>query len=254
MPLAACGAALAVLAAPWSVFWWYFGDAAALARTWSVFLLKRGETPALLYAAGAGLAACWLALAIDYASSIRGRGYVASGLRVAGWGAAWALIIGGILPPVIMGDAFQAAYVRVPPVYDTWLILSLALAARFAVLPMALMRVTARTRCGPCSDMAALDGASWWQTCRHVRWPLARDALALGVALVILLSLTDVAVTQSLTPPRVGNIALTMLNQIHFGRNDDVIALAFYLGGAVAVAVGAVLLAQSVARRFRQGD
>jgi len=251
----ACGAAaasmaVAVLLMPWGILWAYFGDLAALPRAWQVFLVKRGETTALLYASGAAIGALWLTLTVDYLCMGRAAG---AGLRAARAVGGLVLVAAGlaaILPPVVVGDAYQASYVSLPLVYDSSLILCLALAARLALVPAGLALVTGEARSVPYEDMAAVDGASRWQTCWLVRWALLRDVLMMAGVLCVLLALTDVAVTQSLTPPGVGNLALTLLNQIHFGRNDEVIALCFYAGAAVALVAGGVVAARSVRRRM----
>jgi ABC-type spermidine/putrescine transport system permease subunit II len=56
------------------------------------------------------------------------------------------------------------------------------------------------------------------------------------------LSFTEVAATQLVRPPGVGNLAITLLNAIHFGRNDEVVAMCLYVMLLVIAAAGGLLL------------
>ncbi|MBW7905642.1 MAG: hypothetical protein LC135_00965 [Phycisphaerae bacterium] len=237
--LVVAGLAAAVLLLPWAVYLSYLSEPAALLRAWRTFVMQRDQAPALPYAVAAAVAGVWLALGVDFLLGPRRADWPVV-LRGAGWAIALAALAAALMPPVVVGDAFVAAYHQAPAVYDHWPILSLALAARLAIVPIGLL-VAARARVDGYAGMAAADGASWWQCCRQVRWPLMRGALMKGGLLVAVLALTEVAVSQMVTPPSVNNVARRLLNEIHFGRNDDVIALSLYMTALAALGAGGLL-------------
>jgi ABC-type Fe3+ transport system permease subunit len=72
--------------------------------------------------------------------------------------------------------------------------------------------------------------------------------LAAAVAVAVL-SAGEIGAAQLVVPPGVNSLARTMLNEIHFGRSNDIIALALWQMGIGAAAAG--LLARPLRRRMR---
>ena len=101
-------------------------------------------------------------------------------------------------------------------------------------------------------DVARLDGASRWQTLRHVIWPqIAPQAIAAWY-IVFLLCLWDVESIILVVPPGGESLALRIFNLLHYGYNTQVNALCLTL---LVVAVAPLLLWQAwqIARRWWRG-
>jgi ABC-type spermidine/putrescine transport system permease subunit II len=145
-------------------------------------------------------------------------------------------------PPALVGDALAAAYVHVPFISDHGLIVSLVGAARFGFVAVAVLLLASRGRIVELERMAAADGANAWQSLTRVRWAVNLPAIVIAAGLVALLAFGEVAATQLVRPPGVGNLAMTLLNAIHFGRDDEVIAMTLCAVGFVGVGAGALLV------------
>ena len=145
--------------------------------------------------------------------------------------------VGAFSAPALVGDAFAAAYVRIPIVADHWPIVSLVCAARFSLIAIAAMLLSGRTVHPQLAQMAASDGASYVGAYFRVRLPLCLPALFWAALATGLLSLTEIAATQMVQPKGMPSLSVTLLNKIHFGRDDEVIAMALYLMLSVGVVV-----------------
>ncbi len=233
----------AVLLLPWIVLAMYLRDLAAFASMWRTYLYEWPD--GLLCAAGSVVVSAWLATAVDYVLAAPHR---------AGWAAlrlfarliVAAAVFAAIAPPALVGDAFIAAYVRLPLIYDHWPIVSLVTAARFAVVAIVGLRLAGRVADANLSPLAAVDGASWAAAYFRVRLPNCASALGFALLVVGLLSLTEVAASFMVQPAGLDHLALTLLNQIHFGRNSEIIAMSLLLMAFVGIVVLAGL---SVLRR-----
>ncbi|MBL8879638.1 MAG: ABC transporter permease subunit [Phycisphaerales bacterium] len=133
-----------------------------------------------------------------------------------------AAILLAITPPALVGDAFASAYARIPLIRDHWIIVSMVGAARFGVVMLLALRIAAPRELG---ELARTDGASAWQELWCVRLPAARRTVAAAAMVVFVLAFNEIATTLLIVPPNVGSLPKTLLNAIHFGRNDAVIAM-----------------------------
>lgn len=247
------GAAMVVLALPLALFVGRLERADALLTAWRSF---PSEWPAgLLCAVLAATFAAWMALAADLLASLCNRG-AAGAFRRQPWAAlsrtaAAALlavsIIAALVPPVLVGDAFAAGYAACGPVRDTPLIVAFCGAARFGAIAIVAARLAGAAGGAGSLAQAAVDGADARQAWLRVRLPqIAPQALAAGL-LVGVLALGEISAAQMVAPPGVGSLSRTLLNAIHFGRNDEVIAMCLYLmafAGVAAAAGGAALRAR----------
>jgi ABC-type Fe3+ transport system permease subunit/DNA-binding beta-propeller fold protein YncE len=129
-------------------------------------------------------------------------------------------------------------------VRQSWLMVSAGQACRFAgvaFIVLLLMRYPDRQRL---TAMAALDGASRWRTWVHVHLPRTWPVLVGTFLLVMMLSMTELAATMVLLPAGLPNFAQRLLNQMHYARDQQVIASCLVLVslfGAVACVVFALL-------------
>ncbi|MGE0481347.1 MAG: hypothetical protein AB7Q17_12835 [Phycisphaerae bacterium] len=242
--------AIAIELAPTLVLAAHFRDPAALLRVWSVY--PDDWRDGALGAAVTFALALALALAADAARAWAD----APGPRRAGAlpivaRAALDLLLAfallaALAPPVLVGDALAAAYAALPWLGDGGLAISLAAVARFGFVPLLMLRSSGAAR--ELAELAALDGAGPAVAFWRVRLPRVAPLALGGAALVGLLGFTEVAATQLVRAPGVGSVALTLLNAIHFGRDDVVIAASLVVFAAVGAGAA---LALAIVRRTR---
>lgn len=175
----------------------------------------------LLIGLGAALVCLWVALGLELLVS--GPGW--SRTRRACYGAlVVAALVFGLAPPALVGDALSAAYTDWPVIADGPWIVSLVAAARYAWIAIGLVALGLRLADRRLTDAAEVDRADHWARFWDVRVPLAWPAVVAAGASTFVLCLTEVSASQMVTPPGVENLARTLLNMIHYGRDDEVAA------------------------------
>jgi iron(III) transport system permease protein len=119
-------------------------------------------------------------------------------------------------------------------VYESFLVVVLALAVRFLALGWWAVAAARQAVDRDLVDLARLMSASNWWRWRVVYWPLlAPSFLAAGLA-IYLLGLWDVETLILIVPPGGETLALRIFNLLHYGHNPHVNALCLML---LAVAV-----------------
>jgi DNA-binding beta-propeller fold protein YncE len=124
---------------------------------------------------------------------------------------------------------------------QSWLLVSVGQASRFAGLALILLLLTRYPDQKRLAEMAALDGASPFQAWRHVHLPRVWPVLLGTFLLVTMLNFTELPATMILLPAGLPNFAQRLLNQMHYARDQQVIAsclvlvLLFVLLAAVSV-------------------
>ena len=161
-----------------------------------------------------------------------------------------------LLPPAVVGDAFTAAYVqagaKIPLLYaisEHWPIVSLLGVARFGVLTLVLVLLRVQSISPDVLAQAQLETRGPLTIWREVLLPNLWTTLWVGGGLVAILTLGEVAATQMVRPPNVPNLAVTLLNAIHFGRQDQIIAMSVVLFGVIGVLVTVGVVIASRKRR-----
>lgn len=239
----------AVLLSPWLVLARELHDPSALLSAWRTF----GD--AWLAGAGCGLAAgaCGALLAVGVELlRVNGQRRAWHG-RIGGWTAdlvTLAALIAAVAPPAVVGDAFAAAGRWPAWLSDHWPIVVLVGAARFSILPIVALRMAAAAVGPQFASMAALDGADRLTAFVRVVLPRCAATLASTSLLAALLAMTEVGATALVQPPGVPSLSQTMLNMIHYGRNDAIVATAMYLMAAAAI-VSAIIRPAGVLRGAR---
>lgn len=119
-------------------------------------------------------------------------------------------------------------------------VVSAGQAARFTGVALILLLLSKASQQKHLSEMASLDGASrlgaWW----HVHLP-GTWRLFLGVfLLIVMFGMTELSATMVLLPAGVPNFAQRLLNQMHYARDQQVIASCLLLI-FVFVSIAAVL-------------
>jgi len=117
------------------------------------------------------------------------------------------------------------AVCNVPPaIRQGWYLVSAGQAGRFAGVALILLLLTRYAHEKRLSEMAALDGASrfktWWYVHLPHTWPLFVGTFIL----IVMLGITELSATMVLLPAGLPNFAQRLLNQMHYARDQQVIA------------------------------
>jgi len=133
---------------------------------------------------------------------------------------------------------------------QSWLLVSIGQAVRFAGLALVVLHLLDDSQQQHFAEMAAVDGASRWQSWRHVRWPRQWPALV-GIALLVtMLSATELSATMVLLPAGLPDFAQRLLNQMHYARDQEVITSCLLLVClCLALIMGVVMLARATRLR-----
>ncbi len=177
--------------------------------------------------------------------------------RVAGAVVQPTLLLAALLPGSVVGASFiefQAAVRHATGLPEGWWTLSAGLAARFAGVALIVLRLALHARSPALDELAVTDGASLLRRVASVHLPHVWPAAAGAYLLVAMLCLTEVPATVVLLPPGLPNFAQTLLNLMHFSRDQDIVASCLMLMGVYAAVGGAVLVAAWIlTRRPRVG-
>jgi ABC-type Fe3+ transport system permease subunit/DNA-binding beta-propeller fold protein YncE len=107
---------------------------------------------------------------------------------------------------------------------QSWFIVSAGQAGRFAGVALILLLLMRYTNSRSLSEMASLDGASpsqiWWYIHLPYIWPLFIGSFIL----IMMFSMTELSATMILLPAGLPNFAQRLLNQMHYARDQQVIA------------------------------
>ncbi|HOW70599.1 MAG TPA: hypothetical protein PKY77_08365 [Phycisphaerae bacterium] len=156
---------------------------------------------------------------------------------------ALAVLVTALMPPAAMGIGLIMVFNRPGAwgyLYDKTLVVwCLGLIGRYSAI-VVLVAWLATSR----QDMAAVeqarsDGADGTSVLAHVLLPAAWPALLAGGLIVGMLSLFEIVMTQVVGPVGYPSLAVTILNHMHYGRDDMVIAtsLAVLSAGVVVTLV-----------------
>lgn len=105
-----------------------------------------------------------------------------------------------------------------------WYIVSAGQAGRFAGVALILLLLTRSGHDRTLSEMASLDGASGFKAWLYVHLPHTWPLFAGTFLLIVMLSVTELSATMVLLPAGLPNFAQRLLNQMHYARDQQVIA------------------------------
>ena len=121
---------------------------------------------------------------------------------------------------------------------EGWGIVSVGQAARLAGVALIVLQLARDARDRHLGEMASVDGATPLQAWRHVHlarvWPVALGAFVL----VVMFAATELSATMVLLPAGVPNFAQSLLNQMHYLRDQQVIASCLALVAAYVLLAG----------------
>lgn len=136
-------------------------------------------------------------------------------------------------------------------VSQSWFVVSLGHAVRLAGVALIFQLLTASSRQRQLCEMARVDGASGFEVFRYVQWPQTWMTFVGCFLLMITFSLTELSATMVLLPAGVGNFAQRLLNQMHYARDQQVIASCVILISVFVILSGVVVLLLRVTRMRR---
>jgi len=129
-----------------------------------------------------------------------------------------------------------------PAVRQGWYLVSAGQAARFTGVALILLLLTRYAYQKHLSEMAALDGASRFKTWWYVHLPHTWPLLVGTFILIVMLGITELSATMVLLPAGLPNFAQRLLNQMHYARDQQVIASCMVLICLFIVLAGIVVL------------
>jgi len=131
---------------------------------------------------------------------------------------------------------------------QSWCVVSAGQAARFAGVALVMLTVTRYAQEKRLSEMASLDGASrfkaWWYVHLPHTWPVFAGTLIL----LVMFGITELSATMILLPAGLPNFAQRLLNQMHYARDQQVIASCLVLVGVFIIMAAAMVLLLRIAR------
>jgi ABC-type Fe3+ transport system permease subunit/DNA-binding beta-propeller fold protein YncE len=131
---------------------------------------------------------------------------------------------------------------------QSWFIVSAGQAGRFVGVALILMLLTQYSHEKQVSEMASLDGASrfkiWWYVHLPHTWPVFVGTFIL----IVMFSITELSATMVLLPAGLPNFAQRLLNQMHYARDQQVIASCLVLSCLFLVLTAVVVLLLRIIR------
>ena len=193
------------------------------------------------------LIAATLAVIMAASTVVMGRAASCRWLRLA----ALAAVVTAAVPPTALGIGTVLIYNRAGIIGDLYtqtpVIWILALVGRYGAVAVLITWLATARRNMVTVDQARVDGAAGSTILACVLLPLVWPSLLAAGLIVAMLSLFEVVVTQMVGPVGFPSIALTILNHMHYGRDDVVIttSLIVVAAGVVVTALSGWLLARS---------
>jgi ABC-type spermidine/putrescine transport system permease subunit II/DNA-binding beta-propeller fold protein YncE len=135
------------------------------------------------------------------------------------------------MPGVLLGIALIWIFNRrgLSAIYQSAAIVFIAYAIRYAGLGWNAVARAIRSGDPSLAAMARLEGATAWQTLRHIYWPQTASQIAAAWYVTYLLCLWDVETLVLIVPPGGESLSLRIFNLLHYGHNSQVNALCLLL-------------------------
>lgn len=182
-------------------------------------LVGREWTCSLAAALAAGASAVALAVATALVEAATGCRWVRAGR--------WAAFLAAAAPPAALGVGFVLIFNRpgvVGTLYtDTPWVWILSLVGRYGAVAVLIAWLAVGRRDNTGVDQARVDGAGFAGILAHVLLPSVWPSLLAAGLIVTALALFEVVITQMTAPVGYPSIAVTLLGQMHYGRDNVVI-------------------------------
>lgn len=132
-----------------------------------------------------------------------------------------------MVPPAALGVGYILAFNRPGWIGELYaerpVVWALSLVGRYGVLALLITWLSLGRRRVVAVEQARVDGGSGLDILGHVLLPMLWPSLLSAGLVVTMLALFEVVVSQLTRPPAYGSIAMTVLNFMHYGRDDAVI-------------------------------
>lgn len=159
----------------------------------------------------------------------------ATGRRFWKWAAVLAALP-AVMPPPALGVGYIVAFNRPGWIGELYaerpVVWVLALVGRYGVLAVLITWLSLGRRKITAVEQARVDGGNGLDILGHILLPMLWPSLVSAGLIVTLLALFEVVVSQLTRPAAYGSIAMTVLNYMHYGRDDAVITTSLTLMAA----------------------
>ena len=132
------------------------------------------------------------------------------------------LVPGSLAAAIIL--KIMAALDLPSAVRQSWLVVSAGLAARFCAVGLVVIILMRLSQVRSLTEAASVDGATAWQIFRYIHLPRTWRLFSGVFVLIFMLCMTELSVTMVLLPAGLPNFAQRLLNQMHYARDQQVIA------------------------------
>jgi len=161
--------------------------------------------------------------------------------------------VAALVPGSLVGSAMILAFNRGLVgrlLYNQPWMVSLGHAARLSIIAVLVIWWIQSSLPGQLGELAKLDGAEGFRGAYYVWLPGLWPAIAAAMLVAIALSMTELSATMVLLPAGVPNFAQQLLNQMHYARDQQVIASCIVLIVlSVTIAVSIFLILRVVTGR-----
>jgi iron(III) transport system permease protein len=153
-------------------------------------------------------------------------------------------------PGPVAGMAMELAYLRIPSIYDSWIIVVMAQSMR--TMPYALLVLWPALRVLPREllDSASVDGADEWWVVRRIALPLSARAVVTAWGVAFILGFGELPATNLLQPPGVTTITFRIWTLLHTGVESHLAGVALVTLAVIAILVVLTILAVGATVRW----
>ncbi len=152
------------------------------------------------------------------------------------------IFAGMLLPGSLVGISLLKTVNGLWPVMaGEWWLVSVGQAVRVCGVALILLELSHSADDHHVREMAAMDGAGSWARFWYLYLPQNRPFIGAAFLLLLMMSITELPATMILLGAGVPNFAQRLLNQMHYARDDQVIASCLILIATFVVLSGAVV-------------
>ena len=154
------------------------------------------------------------------------------------------IFVAMFLPASLVGVSILKlmAFCKVPySITQSWFVVSFGHAVRLAGAALIFQLLTRSSQRRQLGEMARLDGATAFEVFWRVYWPVTWMPFVSCFLLMVMFSITELSATMVLLPAGVPNFAQRLLNQMHYARDQQVIASCLVLIGLFVVLASVVV-------------
>jgi iron(III) transport system permease protein len=154
-------------------------------------------------------------------------------------------------PGPVSGMALGLAYLRIPRIYDSWIIVVMAQSMR--TLPYAILVLWPALRVLPREllESASVDGLGAWGIVSHVALPLSARAILAAWSVAFILGFGELPATNLLQPPGVTTVTFRIWTLLHTGVESHLAGVALVTLAVIAILVVLMILAVALAFSWR---